>query len=374
MVKHDFQIQSATNIKEIVDCVEEGTYGESPAFLINFFDSLPDSPAMDYLRTMCIPFLFHDFEKNVESSREAVAGFSSTLITLKEKTEKLLQTDSWQVLVSGALENATYVNFGKEVKELTGQHYGTLFKAFDAISYFEEAKKLLLDRLSRNSIEFHDLTDKKLLDQGCGGGRYTAAWKLLGTGHCTGLDFSEIGLEDARLRANQAGFSNIEFIKGSVLEMPFDDESFDIVYSNGVLHHTEDWKKGISEQLRVLRSGGWGWQYLIEKPGGIFWDQIEILRAIMKNVPKTFAQQVMRGMGIPANRIFYMLDHVMVPINTRLTEEELYQELEKNGSIGIKRLTRGTDFDRVEAIYRNVPYAKEKFGIGENRFVFSKKS
>ena len=68
-----------------------------------------------------------------------------------------------------------------------------------------------------------------------------------------------------------------------------------------------------------------------------------------------------------------MLDHVMVPINTRLTPEEMVAELEKNGATNIKRLHRGTDFDRVEAIYNDIPFAKEKFGVGENRFVFNKK-
>jgi len=68
-----------------------------------------------------------------------------------------------------------------------------------------------------------------------------------------------------------------------------------------------------------------------------------------------------------------MLDHVMVPINTRLTVQEITDELKSNGATNIRRLTRGTDFDRIEAIYNKTPFAREKFGIGENRFIFSKK-
>jgi hypothetical protein len=121
-----------------------------------------------------------------------------------------------------------------------------------------------------------------------------------------------------------------------------------------------------------MKKGGWGWQYLIEAPGGIFWDKIEILRAIMKNVNKEFAQKILKSLCIPNNRVFYMLDHVMVPINTRITTSELEEELKKNGAINIKRLTRGTDFDRVEAIFNNIPFANEKFGIGEHRYIFNK--
>lgn len=372
MVKDNFDLRQAKSLNEIVDCLELGTYGESPRDLIEFFESLPHNPEMDFLRIMTVPFLFHNFEKKVKSN--PIDDFSRILSELKDKTERLVSEGNFSWLLERAFENPPQDQFGKEIKQHTGQHYGTLFQAFDARSYFEEAKKLLQDRLERNEVNFGDISESKLLDQGCGGGRYTTAWKLMGAGHCTGLDFSEIGLSDAKLRVESAGLNNIDFVQGSVLDMPFEDESFDIVYSNGVLHHTEDWKKGISEQLRVMKPGAWGWQYLIEKPGGIFWDKIEILRAIMRKVPKPFAQQVMKGLGVASNRVFYMLDHVMVPINTRITPDDLYIELEKQGAVAIERLKRGTDFDRIEAIYQGVPYAKEKFGVGENRYVFRKNS
>nr|WP_287938027.1 class I SAM-dependent methyltransferase [Algoriphagus sp.] len=372
MVKADFDIRNAKSINDIVDCIEEGTYGDAPQLLIQFFEDLPKTPEMNFLRTLSVPFLFHDFEKNITSDKDPIKHFSSILLQIKMDIESLGSSSPFSRIIAEALETAPDDYLGNEVKTYTGQHYGTLFKAFDQHSYFEEAKRLLSVRLERNQIQLKNLPNAKVLDQGCGGGRYTTAWKLLGAKSCVGLDYSEIGLEDAKNRVKFASIKNIKFVQGSVFEMPFSDETFDIVYSNGVLHHTENWKKGIEEQLRVMKPGAWGWQYLIEKPGGIFWDQIEILRAIMRWVPKPFAQQVMRGLGIPANRIFYMLDHVMVPINTRLTSDELIEQLEKSGAKHIKRLIRGADFDRVEAIYRKVPGAKEKFGAGENRFVFHK--
>jgi hypothetical protein len=67
-----------------------------------------------------------------------------------------------------------------------------------------------------------------------------------------------------------------------------------------------------------------------------------------------------------------MLDHVMVPINIRLTPEEIIEALEGAGAKNVRRLDRGCDFDRVEHIHRNGKYARQYFGVGENRFVFSK--
>lgn len=372
MIAENKDIRETTRTSEIVDCVQMTMYGETPEKLIMMFESLPKDQFNDYFRILAVPFLFHKSEAIFRSEKEPKALFVDALNELMNSTNNAVNNTHINSLLSNSFENNSEEIFDEEVKSHTGQHYGNLFKEFNHKSYFEEAKNLLETRLRRNDIKIANIENLVLLDQGCGGGRYTTAWKLLGVNKAVGIDFSDIGLSDAKSRVELAGIDNVEFIKGSVLDMPFDDNTFDIVYSNGVLHHTEDWRKGIKEQLRVMKSAGIGWQYLIENPGGIFWDSIEILRSIMKDVNKKFAQDVLQSLGIPMNRVFYMLDHVMVPINTRLTSEHIIEELEKNGACNIRRLTRGTDFDRVESIYNKIPFAKEKFGIGENRFVFNK--
>ncbi|WP_026839485.1 class I SAM-dependent methyltransferase [Gillisia sp. JM1] len=372
MIREDKDIRFTNTIGEIVDCVHLKKYNEVPEKLISMFNSLPKDQINDYFRILAVPFLFHKTEYIFKSSEEPDSLFEKTLVDLKDSTITAVNNEGLLNILSNSFENFEEEDFQLDVKTHTGQHYGNLFKEFKNVNYFEEAKKLLETRLIRNEVNIPNLKDSVLLDQGCGGGRYTTAWKLLGVNKAVGIDFSEIGLSDARSRVEIAGINNIDFIKGSVLNMPFEDEIFDIVYSNGVLHHTEDWKKGIKEQLRVMKSGGFGWQYLIENPGGIFWDNIEILRAILKDVNKKFAQNVLRSLGIPMNRVFYMLDHVMVPINTRLSSNKIIEELKKNGACNIRRLDRGTNFDRVESIYNKIPFAKKKFGIGENRFVFNK--
>ena len=57
---------------------------------------------------------------------------------------------------------------------------------------------------------------------------------------------------------------------------------------------------------------------------------------------------------------------------SRLTPDEIEDTLREAGAAGLRRLSRGADFDRVEAIHRGDPYAVEKYGVGENRYVFSK--
>lgn len=373
MIAENTDIRLTHSITEIVDCVTTKIYGDSPENILKFFDSFPNDQFHNFFRTLSVPFLFHKAETIFKSETDPVKLFTNTIDQLMNATDEALNNKHLKLILGDSFEVKVEEKFEDEVKHHTGQHYGNLFKEFDQKSYFEETKSLLSTRLSRNGIIFNNIDKLTLLDQGCGGGRYTTAWKLLGVKKATGLDFSAIGLEDAQQRVDASKIEGVNFVFGSVIEMPFDDEKFDLVYSNGVLHHTENWRKGISEQLRVMKKGGWGWQYLIENPGGIFWDKIEILRAIMRGVNKKDAQNILQSLGIPTNRVFYMLDHVMVPINTRLTQEEITNELENNGAINIRRLNRGTDFDRIEAIYSKTPFAREKFGVGENRFVFNKK-
>jgi ubiquinone/menaquinone biosynthesis C-methylase UbiE len=260
----------------------------------------------------------------------------------------------------------------EHVEQVTGEHYGRLFQVFTDHSYWREPVELLRQRLTRNSIDLNDLDKKSVLDAGCGGGRYSVAWRLLGAGRVMGIDISETGVADAEQRVKAGSVSAVSFQRGDVLNLPVDNDSYDIVFSNGVLHHTVDWQKGVAELVRVLRPGGLGWLYLIEKPGGLFWDVIEILRVAMRGVPRAHARATLRLLGVPANRIFYMLDHVMVPINVRLTPAEIESQLRSSSASNIRRMTRGADFDRVEAIYRGDSFADVKYGVGENRYVFSK--
>ena len=370
MITHNKSIGSSSK-EEIVDCIQTSVYDEFPLKLISLFEQFPNDSHTDFLRVLCVPYLFHEAEKIYKGKTDPITEFKKVLQSLIQNSSELASNKSLKHLFDASSEKHEANLNQADVALATGIHYGNLFKDFDLMQYLE-AKELLSLRLNRNAIDLSRISEATLLDQGCGGGRYTIAWKLLGVKKAVGLDISEIGIEDARRKLEYLKLDGIEFVTGSVLDLHYAQDSFDIVYSNGVLHHTLDWEQGIREQVRVLKPGGLGWQYLIESPGGIFWDKIEILRAILKNVSKAYAQKVMAVLGVPNNRIFYMLDHVMVPINTRVTPDELHTSLTNAGAKAIRRLERGTDFDRIEMIYQQVPFAREKFGVGENRFVFSK--
>jgi demethylmenaquinone methyltransferase/2-methoxy-6-polyprenyl-1,4-benzoquinol methylase len=74
----------------------------------------------------------------------------------------------------------------------------------------------------------------------------------------TGLDFCEPMLEQARLKRdkNQLVSENNQFLHGDCLQLPFEDQSFDLITISFGLRNLADREKGLSEMLRVLRPGG----------------------------------------------------------------------------------------------------------------------
>lgn len=95
-------------------------------------------------------------------------------------------------------------------------------------------------------------TFESILDVGCGQG--ICSQKLdLGTNQYTGIDSSE----DLTNRATELyGSANINFIAGDALDLPFEDESFDSLFSISLIHLVEDIDEVISEMSRVLKPKG----------------------------------------------------------------------------------------------------------------------
>jgi len=350
-------------------CLKEGPLAEAGLNLIETARKMVENNFSAVVKTWATHYLFVSAEAAFKSNADPTPAITSALDELANLFAVADHLDAKFLGSGNALHGVLETIEAKEAE--TGDHYGNLFKAFDDEHYFEEAASLLRTRLTRNGIDLDQVCNWEVLDAGCGGGRYSAAWAKLGAKKVTGIDFSEIGIQTARERT-ACKFSNIKFEIGDVLSIPYPDNFFDCSFSNGVLHHTRDWKIGIHEMLRVLKPGGFGWLYLIENPGGYFWDIIEILRVLMGRIDKSLARDSLRILGIPTNRIFYILDHIMVPINIRLTEQEIETCLTEAGAKDVRKLRRGTDLDRVEQIYKKVPYAEMKYGVGEQRYLFSK--
>ena len=92
--------------------------------------------------------------------------------------------------------------------------------------------------------------ESRVLDVCCGTGDLALAARAEG-GRVTGVDFSEPMLERARRKA-----SDVEWVRGDLLELPFDDGSFDSVTAGFGVRHVQDLGAAFRELRRVLRPGG----------------------------------------------------------------------------------------------------------------------
>jgi ubiquinone/menaquinone biosynthesis C-methylase UbiE len=95
-------------------------------------------------------------------------------------------------------------------------------------------------------------------DLGCGAGQLVMEMARQAPGlHVTGIDLSEKMLADAKQSAQQAGLEGrVDFRLGNVEEIPFPDQSLDLVISTLSLHHWTDPVKVLNEVDRVLKPGG----------------------------------------------------------------------------------------------------------------------
>lgn len=97
-----------------------------------------------------------------------------------------------------------------------------------------------------------------VLDLGSGAGNdcFVARAVTGDEGSVTGLDFTDEMLQKANENKARLGFTNVDFVKGDIEEMPLESNQFDVVISNCVLNLVPDKKKAFSEIFRVLKKRG----------------------------------------------------------------------------------------------------------------------
>ncbi len=98
-------------------------------------------------------------------------------------------------------------------------------------------------------------SDAQVLDLGCGPGTITVGLARC-AGRVIGIDASPDMVKQAAETAAEHGVDNAEFKVGSAYELPFESDSFDVVYAHQVMQHLRDPVRALTEVRRVLRPGG----------------------------------------------------------------------------------------------------------------------
>ena len=103
-------------------------------------------------------------------------------------------------------------------------------------------------------VDFDALAGKDVLEVGCGSGIAVQLFAEAGA-NVTAVDLTPWAVQTTRARLDAFG------LKGEVIEadgesLPFSDESFDVVFSWGVIHHTTNMERALAELVRVCQPGG----------------------------------------------------------------------------------------------------------------------
>lgn len=139
--------------------------------------------------------------------------------------------------------------------------YDSIANEFDSIMNMYDTNRrmeVVFDEFLKNE----DISDKALLDGGCGTGLFTKR-ALERKAKVTSIDISPklVALTKKKNPATVA-------IEASLLNLPFDDNTFDYVISSEVIEHTPDPFKATKELIRVLKPSG---KICITVPNRTFW-------------------------------------------------------------------------------------------------------
>jgi len=126
--------------------------------------------------------------------------------------------------------------------------YEKFAEDFDSkVNMYDTLKRV--DVFYNDLLKDEDLTNKKILDAGCGTGWFSAE-ACRRNANVTSMDLGEGLLNQVAKKCES------DRIVGSILEMPFDDNTFDYVVSSEVIEHTPDPAQAIKEIYRVLKPNG----------------------------------------------------------------------------------------------------------------------
>jgi 2-polyprenyl-3-methyl-5-hydroxy-6-metoxy-1,4-benzoquinol methylase len=133
---------------------------------------------------------------------------------------------------------------------------------------------------------------KKVLEIGCGMGCMAMNWAKNGA-EVTAVDLNPVAVSQTRKRFELHGLTG-EIREADAENLPFEDGTFDFVYSWGVLHHTPGTPQTISELYRVLKPGGRTGVMLYNRNSFLFRYQAAYIEGFL-NMERMFLSDVELG-------------------------------------------------------------------------------
>lgn len=235
--------------------------------------------------------------------------------------------------------------------------------------YFDQSYAFTRERFEKSGFDAARVFGGKIvLDAGCGSGKFSAALARLGAAKVIGLDLGEKGLAFARAQAAKVPYGDrMDFRHGSLLDIPLPDASLDVVWSNGVIHHTLDYERCLAEFARVIKPGGMLYLY-VNGRFGLFELLADTVRISIQDVPRSLYLHYLLSLGVNSGRLYWILDYAYPPYEWK-SHAEVVALLQKYGFSDIRQLTRGVATDQIEQVTTGLPYARVKYGEAQLKYL-----
>jgi arsenite methyltransferase len=155
----------------------------------------------------------------------------------------------------------------------------------------------------------------RILDAGCGSGYSTSKWMDQNWRRSSGAEWvgadisSAVDLAQKRLGAAPGN----HFVQADVLQLPFREESFDTIFSEGVLHHTPSTEQAFKALIPLLRRGGEIMVYIYRKKGPIREFTDDYIRGLVSPLPPEQAWELLAPLTKLAQRLAELKTEVEVP-------------------------------------------------------------
>lgn len=162
----------------------------------------------------------------------------------------------------------------------------------------------------------------------------------------------------------------LDYRYGSTYDIPLEEASVDMVWSNGVIHLTLDYEGSIREFARVLKPGGTLF-LCVNGRFGLFELLFDTLRVTSRDIPPELFQHFLARLGINTGRIYWMMCALYGPYQWK-ARAEVEALLVKHGFTELRQLTRGLEIDHIEQVTTGLPYAELKYGEAQLRYLARK--
>jgi SAM-dependent methyltransferase len=239
--------------------------------------------------------------------------------------------------------------------------------------YFEQSYAFTKERFEKSGFDPAQIFGGKVvLDAGCGSGKFSAALARLGARQVIGLDIGEKGLAFAREQAKKVPYGEkLDYRLGSTFDIPLPNESVDVVWSNGVIHHTLDYARCIAEFCRVLKPDGILFLH-VNGCFGLYELLLDKLREATADIPRGLFLTFLKVLNVNAGRLYWIMDCLYAPYEWK-SRDQVVALLEGHGFTDIKQMLRGVSIDPIEMVSQGLPYARVKYGDAQLKFLARKR-